>query len=418
MKKNKKEVISSNIKKNLFWNAFGSFTYLFCQWLLTLIVVRLSSDLHDPGNFALAMTVSNVFFNLACFNVRPFMVSDTKKEYDVEDYLAFRIITCSIAILICFLYTLVFNYTRMQLACIMLFLLFKIGEAVTDLFHGLEQRKDRMDIGGISLFSRGIISLLVFSISYYLFNNLALSLLLIVVASYIFVIAYDYPIILKFEKLKIHINSSKVKKLFLYLFPLAIGTFLGTFTTSLPRQILEKLCGIDSLGIYATIATPAVIIQMAATYIYNPFLLSFANHNKENDMDKFVKLFLKITLFIVLLSVAGIIGSILFARILLLILYGEKIAKYSYLFLLIAVLTSLTGYMWFCHNILIVLRKIKSILLINVSGFAITVLLSSTFIKLFDMNGVSIVLILSTCVMIIEMLIVIIREIQKKYNKL
>ena len=406
--------MKKNIKKNFIWNSVGSFTYLFCQWLLTLIVVRLSSNLEDPGNFALAMTITNVFFNLACFNVRPFMVSDSKREYDVEDYLSFRIITSSIAIIICFLYICLFHYTKIQILCIMLFLLFKIGEAVVDLFHGLEQRKDRMDIGGISMLCRGIISLIVFSISFAIFKNLPISLLLMAISTYIFIICYDYPFVLKFEELKVIINKDKLIKLFLYLFPLAIGTFLGTFTSSLPRQVLEKICGIDSLGIYATIATPAVIVQMAATYIFNPFLVSFAELKHKKNINDFIKLFFKISGLIVLLSIASIIGSLLLARIVLLFLYGSKIAKYSYLFIWIIVLTSLTGYMWFCHNILIVLRKIKSLPFINITGFIIILLLSSMFIRRFNMNGVSFVLIVSTCVMICEMLTIIFLELKKQ----
>ena len=404
--------MKKNIKKNFIWNSIGSFTYLFCQWLLTLIVVRLSSNLEDPGNFALAMTITNVFFNLACFNVRPFMVSDTKHEYDVEDYLSFRIITSIVAIIICFLYICFFHYTKIQIICIMTFLLFKIGEAITDLFHGLEQRKDRMDIGGISMLCRGIVSLIVFSISFALFKNLPLSLLLMTISTFIFIAYFDYPWVLKFEKLKVIINKNKLFTLFLYLLPLAIGTFLGTFITSLPRQFLEKICGIDSLGIYATIAAPAVIVQMAATYIFNPFLVSFAELKHKKKRNEFIKLFFKISCLIVLLSIVSIIGSIFLARIVLFLLYGNKIANYSYLFIWIIVLTSLTGYMWFCHNILIVLRKIKSILFVNVTGFIIILLLSKTFIKLFDMNGVSFVLIFATCVMILELLITIFWELK------
>ena len=58
-----------SVYENLIWNTIGSFTYLICQWLLTLIVVRVSDGFGNAGNLALAISVTNIFFNLACFNV-------------------------------------------------------------------------------------------------------------------------------------------------------------------------------------------------------------------------------------------------------------------------------------------------------------------------------------------------------------
>ena len=75
----KKEKLS--IFENMIWNTIGSFTYLVCQWLLTLIVVRISSDMENAGNLALAISITNIFFSLANFNVRPYLVSDLKNKY-------------------------------------------------------------------------------------------------------------------------------------------------------------------------------------------------------------------------------------------------------------------------------------------------------------------------------------------------
>lgn len=413
MKKNKKEVISNNIKKNLLWNAFGSFTYLFCQWLLTLIVVRLSSDLHDPGNFALALTITNVFFNLACFNLRPFLVSDVDNEYEVNTYVTFRILICIISTILCLLYIVVLKYSMLQILTIILFMLFKIGEAITDVFHALEQKKDRMDIGGISLFVRGVLSLVSFYLGFKLFNNLPIAIIFMIASTCIFIILYDVPNIRKFENIKIIIDKEQLLKLFLCLLPLTVGTFLGVFTTSLPRQFLESIAGTDKLGIYATVATPAVIVQTAATYIYNPFLTVFSQLKANNDYKGFVRLFSKITVFIILLSIICFGGSIVFAEPVLKALYGSVIASHSDLFIWVIVLTSFTGYLWFCNSLLVIFRRIKSILVINVISFLISLSFSTLFINNFGMNGVSFILILVTIMMIIEMLSILYYELNK-----
>lgn len=402
-----------SIKANLIWNSFGSFTYLFCQWLLTLLVVRLSSNLSDAGNFSLAISITNIFYNLACFNIRPYLVSDSNNEYQVEDYTTFRLVTCILATILCIIYILLFQYTINQLICIILYMIFKIGEAFVDLFHAFEQRKSRMDIGGFSLFSRGIISLVSFYLSFIISHNLNISIIFMIITTWIFIILFDYKKVKQFEKIKIYFNKDKIINLFLKFLPLAIGTFIGTMSTSLPRQFLESIKGTDILGIYATVATPAVIVQTAASYIYNPLLVTFSDYKNKKDLKHFSNLFFKTTLIIFILSIICLIGSFILSKWGLNLLYGSKISKYYYLFSWIIVYTSLNGYLWFCYNILIIFRRMKTLLYINISGFIICLLTTKPIINYYGMNGVSYSLILFTIVIIIEMLIIIFKDIKK-----
>ena len=42
-----------SVKANMLWNSIGSMTYLACQWLITIVVVRLSSGYEDAGLLSL-----------------------------------------------------------------------------------------------------------------------------------------------------------------------------------------------------------------------------------------------------------------------------------------------------------------------------------------------------------------------------
>ena len=57
-----KKIKKLTVFENLIWNTIGSFTYLICQWLLTLIVVRASTGFENAGNLALAISITNIFF--------------------------------------------------------------------------------------------------------------------------------------------------------------------------------------------------------------------------------------------------------------------------------------------------------------------------------------------------------------------
>lgn len=396
-----------SLKSNFIWNTVGSFVYLFCQWLLTFLVIRLSTNLEDAGNLSLAISITNIFYNIACFNLRPYLVSDNTHEYSVEDYTTFRFITIIFSLFACFIYAICFRYTSGQLICIILYMIYKIGEAIVDLFHAFEQRKSRMDIGGISLLIRGILSVLFFVIGMKIFKSVNYSILMMVIITFVFIILYDFKNVKKFETLKINFKSSKIKTLFLRFLPLAIGTFLSTMSTSLPRQILEKIYNSKTLGIYATIATPAVIVQVAASYVFNPLLVSFADYRKENNYQGFKKLLLKSLIIILIIASISYVGSCIFAKPVLTILYGTRISKYYKLFSLIIVYTSLAGFLLYFHNILIILRKINTLLFIYFSGFMVCILTSKVIIKRYSMDGVTYSLMLFTIFMLIEMFVVI-----------
>lgn len=44
-----------SLKANMLWNSFGSLFYSGCQWLVTVMVVRLSTSYEAAGILAVAM---------------------------------------------------------------------------------------------------------------------------------------------------------------------------------------------------------------------------------------------------------------------------------------------------------------------------------------------------------------------------
>ena len=56
-----------SLKLNMLWNSFGSLFYLGCQWLMTVMVVRLSNGFDAAGTLTLAMSVYNIFSSLALY---------------------------------------------------------------------------------------------------------------------------------------------------------------------------------------------------------------------------------------------------------------------------------------------------------------------------------------------------------------
>ena len=88
--------------QNTAWNTAGSSVYLACQWLTQIFVVRLYGGYTEAGYYALALSVTNIFYSIATNNnIRSYQVSDVRNEYSVGTYFTARVIMCSLSIVLC-----------------------------------------------------------------------------------------------------------------------------------------------------------------------------------------------------------------------------------------------------------------------------------------------------------------------------
>ncbi|MDE6914896.1 MAG: hypothetical protein K2P35_14575, partial [Lachnospiraceae bacterium] len=148
---NNKSVIS-----NILWNTAGNIIYLGCQWLLSVVVVRISGSYADAGILTLAISVTNIFTTLALFNVRNYQVSDISEKYTQSDYISHRILTCIAAVALCVTFADVSGYSLGAALSIIAYMLMRTVEALADVFHGILQKQWRLDVVGKSCIFRGI----------------------------------------------------------------------------------------------------------------------------------------------------------------------------------------------------------------------------------------------------------------------
>ncbi|MEG0154362.1 MAG: lipopolysaccharide biosynthesis protein [Lachnospiraceae bacterium] len=286
-------------------------------------------------------------------------------------------------------------------------MVFKLGEAWVDLLHGFEQKKSRMDIGGKSLFIRGILSISSFTLLFKITSSINISIIGMAIVTIGYILTYDMYFVRGFADVKPYITVRRFKELTFEFLPLTLAGLMSTAGMTFPRQLLENYSGTEILGIYATVATPAVIVQVAATYVFNPLLTLFAIYNAENRKRDFGKLFLKTSVVLCVISLVALGGCKIFGKWGLTFLYGEQIGKYSYLLIPVMLFTALNGFVWFLWNILIVLRKLKELFVVNFLGLFVCILFMKGFIQKYGMNGVSYVLILYTFLLILMMLSVL-----------
>lgn len=383
------------LRQNMVWNSMGSLVYLGCQWLITVLIVRLSSGYDAAGVLSLAMSVYGIFAPIAEYRMYIYQVSDVDHENSVGEYLAFRAITCVISLVLCVGYALVTCALDAILA-IALYGVYKIASSMIDVLHAQDQAERRMDYIGKSFTLQGIVSLVLFIAVFAFTEDLELTLGTMTLGIIAVGLIYDLPHTRRFGRFGFGIAPKKALHLLVYCAPVVIGFVACATAPSIPRQYLFAVSGEAALGIYASVSAPVAIIQSGASYLYNPLMGYFARSYNDGDVHEFCSLLLKASGLILLLGVACLVLLMLFGGPLLSLMFGSSIDGYLYLIPLVALSSIGVSYMGFMNGLMLTIRDFKGGLLGGISALVISAGATIPFVMLWDMNGVSIVLLVSS----------------------
>lgn len=380
-------------QSNALWNAAGCFFYLGCQWLTTIFVVLLSTDFENSGILAFAMSIGNMFSAIGLYKVRTYQVSDINSEYNPNNYVGFRFITIGIGAAATIAYLLIGAGLNAFTFASIAYMLFKVDETLNDVFFGIEQKSCRMDYIGKSQFLRGVATILGFTLPLILFDNLVTAILGMALLCASITILYDRRNAMMFGFTKPSISRTQIKQLALACLMPTIANFLATSIVSVARQKYGLLYGESMLGIYASIATPAVLVQAAASYLYSPLIGKLALTLSNGGIQAFRQGLIK-TIGVMLAAICAMCTTVSGAGIWgLPILFGESIASYVWIFPYVLISTGCVALLYFVNDMLIIMRKGAAQLIINALALAVTIVCLEPFTGAVSMNGVNMAII-------------------------
>ncbi len=377
-----------NLKKNVLWNAVGNITYLVCQWVVTVLVTILGG-FEDAGLLSVAMSVSATFQTVAMFGIRSFQVSDMEGKYADSSYMGLRAVTCGAAMAACVIFSLVSHYFGAQLLAICLFMLFRLAESYADALHGIAQKNGRLDIAGKSFTVKGIGLLVCFLGGYMISKDLNIGLLCMMLFSLLVTVIYDLPTVRRLVSFRLLDSIGACGRLALETMPLCVYLFLYSALSTLPKLILEKQCGEVILGAYSSIFAPAMLLQAATGYLYNPFATQFAEFLQRKDRKSFVSLLIKIVLAILAIAAVVMLAAQFLGEFALVLVFGEQIRAYVSFFNPILIVNFAISYLGFFCMLTVVLRKFKRLLIACGSAFVTCLLLTSPLIDYAGASGAS-----------------------------
>lgn len=385
-----------SLKRNMLWNSVGSVFYQGCIWLITVLVVRLSDDFLNSGYLALAMSVGNVMFALGSYNMRTFQVSDVRERFSDGTYIGLRLFTDCIALLICIAYSVLVCQSAYSLFITISFLIFKFDEAFVNVLYGIEQKHMRLDAVGGSMMIRGAVFVFIFSIIMYFTQTLLYAICGMAVCGMVITLLFD----LRIQKAITHrmvlpkLSASDCRYLLVTCFPSVAALVVSTLIVSFARQYFSLAYGELDLGIYASVATPCVIIQVLAQNIYLPLLGPLAHSYAESDVGAVSRRTL--LSFGVVAGIGAVVSVVLslLANPLLVTLYGDSIAPYAWLLCPVLVVSTFAACLGLMTDLLIVFKRLNLTLVLNLVALVLTLVALPFTCEIWYMNGINIALII------------------------
>lgn len=377
-----------SIKANMLWNSVGSVTVLACQWLLTIVVVRISSNYEAAGVLSLGLAVYNIFAPISVYRMYVYQVSDVKRENTTGEYLSFRLITTTIALTALIGYAAI-TCSPNSLPAVILFALYRFSARIIEVLHGADQVSGRMDYVGKSMIAQGVLCFGAFCVAFASSQNLELAIASMAIVTCLIGIFYDVPRTRQFGPIKLGISKGKVKFLLISCLPIVAAAVACNAAPSVPRQILTFLASDAALGIYTSVAAPVTIVQMGASYLYNPLLSIISADFVEGRRKKLVTTLAKIAGGIALIGVVCALGFQLCGDAVLSFLFGSSIGPYTYLLMPAVASTIVCAYFWFLDNVLVALRSFRGSFISNIVALVASLALSYPFITQWGMNGIS-----------------------------
>ena len=342
------------------------------------------------------MSTGIIFASIALYKIRTFQVSDLDDEYSGQNYIAFRLITIAAGIVFCFFYLSLAVNSESYMGVSLLYLAFKADETFSDVLYGIEQRHGRMDYIGKSQLMRGAASLIGFSVPLAVSGNLLLAIASMTLCCMIITYGYDLRKAKKFGSIRPSIRKTKAISLAKACFFAMLGSLLANSIVSVVRQYFGLAYGDEALGIYASIATPAILIQVAASYLYSPMIGSLARSWRIDSMTQFRARFGKVLAAIAAVVVLLVALLSLIGNDLLVLVFGPGIAPYTYIFPFVLIATGAVGLLFYANDVLIVLRQTKAMLVCNALALLLSLACAVVMVPSVGMNGLNYSIIIGT----------------------
>ena len=395
--------ISKNVsrKKIYFWNLLGNVFASAVSVLYLMIVSRLlSANLADQ--FSLASSIGSLWIVIGVFQVRNFQGTDVKGKYTLSDYFQTRIVTIvlMLATIVPYLYIIGNGEFSKDLVILtLLFLLYKTGDALSDVFQGFLQQIGRLDIAGMLMTYRYLISILIFYVVLLKTKSINFAIICLIIFTFFYIILVEGYFVKQNTYFTWRIFLEKwnwvgIINILKACFPLFINGYLLLSVLNQPKIVIEKgmQLGLLETGIqrdFNILFMPVFFMSMCILVI-RPQITSMAYIWERKDYAQFSLSLKKMFLSLGILGGISVIASYLIGIPILSLVFGVDLSKYVLELTILVLSGTLYSLAITIENVLTIFRKHSTLVVIYIFIFILSSIIYKPLIFKFGIMGASV----------------------------
>lgn len=385
-----------NIERDSYlWNMLGSLLSAFQSVIMLMVLTRVVS-LIEAGIFTIAFANANLFMTIGKYGMRNFQVSDVCDQFSFHEYKVSRILSCIAMIAVSLGYTLYTayanNYTAEKTWVIIWMCLFKLIDAAEDVYHGMYQRHNRLDIASKALTLRMVITIIVFVCGLIFLKNLLWSLIIATITTTFLFILFTKWTIGEFDcsRRAPKYNLRNLATLMKICFPLFVGTFLSFYIGNAPKYAIDATLTDELQACYGFISMPVFVIGLLNSFIFNPMLFQMSILWKEHKLKQFVRKTLIQSGIVTLITIVCIIGAWLLGIPILSWLYNTNLAPYKTELLILLLGGGFLGLSGLLSAVITIIRYQKSLMWGYIVVAFLAFFFSDKIVSQFEMLGAAV----------------------------
>ncbi len=237
---------TQSLRSNVYWTLIGNIVFTACQAGAFICIARVGSA-GMVGQFALAAAVVTPIVILSNMALRELQATDAKFNYPFQSYLAVRISTTAIAMMVTVGLAYLWNYRADTAMIIIAAGLIKGVDSISDIIQGYLQQHDSFDLVAIFRSVAALSSLATIIGGLAITGSLVSTMNLLVLISLLRLLLWEVPVIRARHREDFHCwpewNKQHLRELIAMTAPLGIVSMIISLNGNLPRYVIEHYLG-------------------------------------------------------------------------------------------------------------------------------------------------------------------------------
>ncbi len=319
----------ATVRRNIVSTLAGNFAFSGSQWLITVAIARLGS-MAMVGQYALGLAVCVPIFSFTGLQMRAVQATDCTGAYRFEDYLTVRLAGTACALVAVIAVAWLMPWRRDTVLVVLAVACARAVDSFSDVLYGLFQLRDRLDLIARAMSIRALGGLMALAVSMAVFHSAAAAVTALAAVWLAALLIYERPIALRMGGERHAATpwaavATTCCRLAVLCLPLAFVLLLLSASTSLPRVMLERHAGEQSLGVFAAVATMSGAIGLLYSALGQTALPRLARMFA-SDREQFRTAIGRMMLFSAVVGLAMLAGAWCWGVRLVTMVYGRQSA--------------------------------------------------------------------------------------------